>query len=79
MSQVYYFAALQQTSAAKSAAFYKIFYKIVRVLRVNETKPPCRNAFLVDSFALESQKGSRNEERTVFWDSSWSLGLSLNA
>ena len=69
---------MQQTSTAKLAAFLKIFQKTVRVVRVNETKPPSRNAFLVDLFALESQKGSRNDERTLFWDSSRSLDLSLN-
>ena len=49
----------------------------MRVLRVNETKPPSRNAFIVDLFALESQKGSRNDERTLFSDFSRSLDLSL--
>ena len=48
------------------------------VLRVNETKRTCTNAFPVDSFALECRKGSRSEERTLFLDSSWSLCLSLN-
>ena len=41
----------------------------MRVLRVNETKPPGTNAFGVDNFALESQKGSINEKGTPFWDS----------
>ena len=70
--------AVQQTSTAKLVAFIEIFYKIVRVLWVNETKPSCTNAFLVHLFALESQKGSRSEERTIFWDSSRSLDLSLD-
>ena len=50
----------------------------MRILRVNETKRPCTNAFLVDSFSLESWKVSRNEEKSLFLDSSWSLGFSLN-
>ena len=49
----------------------------MRVLRVSEIKPPSRNALLVALFALESQKGSRNDERTLFWDSSRSLDLSF--
>ena len=77
-ASVYQFAPVQETSTAKSATFLKILYKIERVLRVNETKPPCTNAFLVEIFLLESRKASRNEERTLFWDSSWSQGLFLN-
>ena len=34
--------------------------------------------FLWIIFELEGQKGSRNEERILFLDTSWSLGLSLN-
>ena len=58
--------------------FFTIFQKIVRVLGVNETKLPFRNAFLVDLFALKIQKASKNEERIHLWDSFWSLDLSLN-
>ena len=50
----------------------------MRILRVNETKRPCTNDFLVDSFSLESWKVSGNEEKTLFFDSMWSLGFSLN-
>ena len=75
---MHYFAAAQQTSRAELGVFSKLFSKKVRVLSVNETKPPSTNAFLADNFALESQKRPRNEERTLFQDSSWSLGLSLN-
>ena len=70
--------AAQQTSTAKLVAFFTIFQKIVRVLRVTETKLPSKYASLVDLFALKSRKGSKIEERTLFWDSSWSLHLSLN-
>ena len=50
----------------------------MRVLRVNETKPPCTDGFLVLGFALECRKGSRKAETTLFWNSSWSLGFPLN-
>ena len=75
---MYQFAAGQQTSTVKLTAFFKIFLKIVRVLRVNETKLPSRNVFIVHFFALESEKPSRNDERTLFWNSSRTLDLSLN-
>ena len=38
----------------------------MHALRVNETKVTSRNAFIVNLFALESEKGSTNEERTPF-------------
>ena len=75
---MYQFAAALQTSTVKLTAFFKIFQKIVRVLRVNETKLPSRNVFIVHFFALESEKPSRNDERTLFWNSSRTLDLSLN-
>ena len=46
---------------------------------INKTKPRSTIAFIADIFAGESQKCSKIEERTLFWHSSWSLGLSLNA
>ena len=63
---------------SETGAFLKIFQKTVRILRVKQTKPPSRNAFPVVLFALESQKGFRNDEGALFWDSSWSLDLSLD-
>ena len=75
---MYQFAAALQTSTVKLTAFFKIFQKIVRVLRVNETKLPSRNVFIVHFFALKSEKPSRNDERTLFWNSSRTLDLSLN-
>ena len=35
-------------------------------LRVNGTKVTLRNAFIDNPFALESDKDSKNEERTLF-------------
>ena len=57
---MYYFVSGQETSRGKSAAFLKIFEKIVCVVTVIETLQSLQNAFLVDTFALESEKGSRN-------------------
>ena len=50
---------------SKIGVFFQIFQKTVRVLRVSDTKHPCRNAFIVNLFALESRKESRNEERAL--------------
>ena len=60
------FAAVQQTSTAILTAFFKKFKKIVRALRVNETKVTLRNAFTDNLFALENEKESKNHERTLF-------------
>ena len=54
--------------------FLKSSQKTVPVLRVNETKTPPRNALI----ALESQKRATSDERSLFWNSSRSLDLSLN-
>ena len=40
----------------------------MRPLTVNETKFNSRNAFIGNFFALESEKESKNNERTVFRD-----------
>ena len=50
---------------------------MLHALRVNEIKPPRAVTSVADNFPLESKKGSRNEEKTLFWDCSWSLGLFL--
>ena len=50
----------------------------MRALRVNETKLTSRNAFIVNIFALESEKEPKNDEKTLFWDSLQSLDLSLD-
>ena len=57
---------------------FQPFFGLRVTERVDETKPPSRNAFLVNLFAGESQKEFRNDERTLFWDSSRSADLSLN-
>ena len=58
--------AAQQTSTAKLAAFFQKFKKTVRAQRVNETKVTSRNAFIDNFFALESEKESKDDERTLF-------------
>ena len=52
----------------------------MRAVRVNETKVTSRNAFLVNPFALVSEKESKNDndEKTLVQDYLWSLDLSLN-
>ena len=52
---MYQFAAVQQTSTGKLAAFFQKFYKIVRALRVNETEVTSKIAFIDNFFALESE------------------------
>ena len=47
-------------------------------LKVNETKVDSSNAFIIILFALESEKESKNDEGTLFWDCPRSLDLSLN-
>ena len=53
---MYWFAAVQQTSTAKLAAFFQKLKKAVRALRVNESKVTSRNTFIDNLFALESEK-----------------------
>ena len=50
----------------------------MRALRVNETKVTLRNAFIDNIFALESEKQSKNDERTLFGDYPKILDLSVN-
>ena len=50
----------------------------MHTLKVNESKVTLRNTFIVNLFALKSEKESKNEERTLFWDFSQILDLSLN-
>ena len=60
------------------AYIFSKIWKTMRALRVNETKLTSRNAFIVNIFALESEKEPKNDEKTLFWDSLQSLDLSLN-
>ena len=50
----------------------------MRTLRVNENKNSSRNAFVVNIVALESEKNSKNEERTLLRDHPRILDLSVN-
>ena len=68
---------MQQTSAAKLAAFFEKFLKKVPTLRVNKTKVTLRDTFTSNLFALESKKESKNDERTPFRDCLRILDLSV--
>ena len=72
------FATAQQTSTAKLPTFFQKFLKIVHALRGNETKVTWRRAFIVNLFTLESEKESKNNERTLFRDCPRILDLSVN-
>ena len=45
---------------------------------VNEAKLTSRNAFIDKLFELESEKGSKDDERTLFRDCPQILDLSVN-
>ena len=51
--------------------------KTVDALRVNDTKLTSKNVFVI-YLVLRSQKKSKNDKRTLFWDSPRSFELSLN-
>ena len=76
-AKVYEFPAAQQTSTAKLPAFFRKILKTVRALRVNETKFTSRNAFIFNVFALEKEKESKKDERTLFSGSPRNFNLSL--
>ena len=38
----------------------------MRALRANETKVALKNAFIVNLFSLDSEKESKNDEKTLF-------------
>ena len=50
----------------------------MRTLRVSETKLTFINAFISDLFALEGEKESKYNERTLFWGSLQKPDLSVN-
>ena len=50
------------------AAFFQNIKKIAGALRVNGTKVNSRNTFIENIFALESEKGSTNDEKAFFGD-----------
>ena len=59
----------QQTSTVKSP---------VLALRVYETKLTSKNPFIVNLFALGSEKGCKYGQKTLIWNSPRSLDLYLN-
>ena len=61
------------------ATFLQKFLKIVRVLRVNETKVTSRNALIDNHFTLKSNKETKIDERTLFSDFSWILDLPVKS
>ena len=50
----------------------------MRALRANETKVTMGNGFIDNIFALESEKESKNDERTLFGDYMRILDLAVN-
>ena len=70
--------AAQQTSTAKLAAFFQKFKKIVRTLRVNETKVTSINNFIDNLFTIKSKKESKNDRRALFRDYLRILDLDVN-
>ena len=67
-----------QISKIKLDAFFEKFLKLVRALRVNETKVTSTNVFIDNHFALESEKELKNDKRSLFQDFTQILDLSLN-
>ena len=63
-----YFAASQQTSKGNLAPFFQKIYETVRALRVNGTKFTLSDAFIHNLLALEIEKVSKKDERTLFRD-----------
>ena len=59
--------------------FFQNPWKAVPILRVNETKVTLRNDFIANSFVLESEIESKNDEITLFWDYPLILDLSINS
>ena len=62
---MYYFAPFEQTSTAKFAAFFHIFFKTVRALRVNSFKVTLRKNFIDNVFSLESKNQSKNDKKIL--------------
>ena len=73
-----YFAAWYQTSKVNLAAFFQKIYKTVPALRVNRTKVTLTNPFIDNLFALENEKESKNDQRTLFSDWLWIAVMSIN-
>ena len=64
---MYYFAAPQQTSAAKLPAFFQRFQTKEHVLSINKTKSSGENAFHGYHFETEGNHESSNDKKTLFW------------
>ena len=45
---------------------------------INETKITSINSFIDNIFELSSEKDSKNDEKTLFWDCPWIIELSVN-
>ena len=73
-----YFATWYQTSKVNLAAFFQKIYKTVPALRVNRTKVTLTNPFIDNLFALENEKESKNDQRTLFSDWLWIAVMSIN-
>ena len=72
---MYQFAAGPQTS--KIAMFFENIQKTALTFKFNETKVTLGNVFIVNCFALNSEKKSKNEKSTLFRDCLQILDLSV--
>ena len=61
---MYKFAAAHANQYNVNTFVFSKFWSTVRALRVNETP---RNVFILDFFALEGEKETKYDERTLFW------------
>ena len=64
---MYYFAAAQNTSTAKSPAFLQRVQTEVLALQTNEAKITSENAFNGDNVWGEGNHEYSNKEKTLFW------------
>ena len=63
---MYCFFPAQQASTEKLATFFQKIQKRVYALRVNEISITSSNTLIENIFALESEKDSKNDERSLF-------------
>ena len=63
---IFYFAAVHQTGTAKLAPIFQTFKKTLSALSVNEINVTSRKAFIDHLFALENEKESKYDQRTLW-------------
>ena len=69
---------MHQTATTMLPAFFQKFLKTLHTLTVNETKLTSRNAIIFNLFALEKEKESKQDGRTLNYSSTRSPDLPLN-